>query len=176
MKKIAALLITVFVIASFGFTPFPKGDRTADNFGANGKFMEELKLSDAQQTKINDFRYSHKKEMIETKAEIEKNRLELSKMLLDNNIDENKILGLTEANNTLRSEMNSSRTKMWLNIYKILNNDQQKLWAKHKALKGERMHNGFRQGRGKHSGPRMGRGFRGNNEDGIRPRNGKEGF
>lgn len=177
MKKLTVLLLTVFAFTAFGFTPFPEDDNAPDDFGPKAKFIDELKLTADQQAKFDDLHYNHKKMIIDTKAEIAKNRLELRKMLNDNNIDEGKILKLTEANNNLRSKIQTSRVNMWLNIYKILNKEQQELWAQHLGNMGERMHGNFGRGRGMHQGPGMGQhGFRNFDDNQTRPRDGRGRF
>lgn len=163
MKKFAVLLITIFAFTAFGFTLVPGNDNNPDEFGPRFKVIEDLKLTDEQLTKFNDIRYAHQKQMIDLKAEIQKNRLEAKKMMADNNINSDKLLKLTEANNNLRSQIHISKVNMWLDIYKILNKDQQEIWTKHFANMGERfgerMHNRNGCGNGFHNGPDMGQGF-----------------
>lgn len=181
MKKFAVLLIALFALTSFGFTFFPNGDNDPDEFGPKFKVIEDLKLTDEQQTKFNDIRYAHQKQMIDVRAEIQKNRLEVKKMMDDNNINSDKLLKLTDANNNLRSKIHTSKINMWLDVYKVLNKEQQEIWTKHFANMGERigerMYNRMGQGNGKHRGAGMGQGFRNfDNDDKYPPRDGRGKF
>lgn len=176
MKKLAALLITIFAFTAFGFTFFPDDETGPDEFGPKAKLIEDLKLTEEQQAKLSDLRYTHQKQMIDTRAEIQKNMLEVKKMMDDNNVDEGKLLKLTEANNNLRSKIHTSRVNMWLDVYKILNKEQQELWTKHFAGMGERMHTKIGRERGLHNGPGMGLRFRDFKDDDFRPRDGRGRF
>jgi len=153
MKKFAVLLITLFAFTAFGFTLVPDNDNNPDEFGPRFKVMEDLKLTDEQQTKFNDIRYAHQKQMIDLRAEIQKNSLEAKKMMADNNINSDKLLKLTENNNNLRSKIHTSKVNMWLDIYKILSNEQQEIWTKHFANMGERF------GERRHNRNGCGKGF-----------------
>lgn len=177
MKKSAIFLLIVFVIASYGFTPFPDETKGTDEFGPKARIVELLKLSDDQQAKFNDFHYNQKLMMIDTRAQIQKNRLEIKKMMMDNNINSERILQVTENNNKLRSKIHTSKVKMWLDIYNILNKEQQKIWTKHLARMGDGKHEKFGKGRENHQGAGMGQRLRDtDNIDEMRPRNGKGKF
>ncbi|OGU34497.1 MAG: hypothetical protein A2068_02350 [Ignavibacteria bacterium GWB2_35_6b] len=181
MKKFAVLLIALIALTSFGFTFFPDEDNNPDELGPKFKVMQDLKLTDEQQSKFNDIRYAHQKQMIDVRAEIQKNRLEVKKMMDDNNITPDKLLKLTDANNNLRSKMHTSRINMWLDIYKILNKEQQEIWTNHFANMGERigerMHDRMGQGKGMKRGAGMGQCFRDfDNDDKVPPRDGRGQF
>lgn len=173
MKKLVVLLITVFAFSSYGFTQVPKPDKDPNDFGPRAKFIENLNLTPEQETKFNDLKYNHKKMMIDLRSDIQKNRLEIKKMLSDNNVDEDKLMSLTEANNNLHSKTKTSRVKMWLDVYKILNKEQQELWTKHLANIGEGMRGKFGRGREMHKGPGMKRGIRNFDDDSKRPCGGR---
>ena len=90
-----------------------------------------LKLTPEQETKFNDLTYQHRQEAVDVRAKMQKNRLELEKMINDNKIDEKKLFQLTDENSKLQGNMKNSAVKNWLEIYKILNDEQKAIWAKH---------------------------------------------
>ena len=176
MKKLSALLIAIFAFTLFGFTLVP-GENGFNGFDQKEKMIENLKLSEAQLLKFNDIHYNNQKVMIENKAEIQKNKLEIRKMMVDKNVNGDMLLKLTEVNNTLRSKMHTSKVNMWLDIYNILNKDQQEVWIKHFERMGERMQNKMGRGKRMNECPDF-RDRNGNfeNDENFRPRNGKGKF
>lgn len=93
--------------------------------------LKELNLTTEQEKQFNDITNEHHKKMIDLRAQIQKNRLDIKNMMLQNKVDEKKLLDLTQANNKLFAEMKTAVVNHWLAIYKILNDEQKEIWAKH---------------------------------------------
>ena len=89
-----------------------------------------LKLTDEQSEKFNDIKYTHQISVVDIQAEIQKNQIEVIKMMADNKIDSDKLLQLTNANSELHGKIKASNTQMWINVYNILNEDQKETWTK----------------------------------------------
>jgi len=95
------------------------------------RFFDKLNLSDEQKKQFNDLRSEHQKKMIDLRAQLQKNRVDIKNMMMQNKIDEKKLLDLVQANNKILSEMRIASINHWLAVYKILNDEQKELWAKH---------------------------------------------
>lgn len=104
--------------------------QSGKGFNRDG-LIKKLNLTAEQQKQINDIRSEHQKKMIDLKAQLQKNRIDIKNMMLQNKVDEKKLLDLTQANNKIQSEMRTSAVNNWLAIYKILNDEQKEIWAKH---------------------------------------------
>ena len=89
-----------------------------------------LKLTDEQSDKFNDIKYNHQISSVDIQAEIQKNQIEVKKMMADNKIDSDKLLQLTNANSELHGKIKASKTQMWIDVYNILNDDQKETWIK----------------------------------------------
>ena len=89
-----------------------------------------LNLTDDQKAKISDLRFEHEQMAIETRSEIQKNRLVVRKMMTDNKIDNDKLLKITKENNELQGKIKLSRTTMWLDVYTMLDDTQKENWTK----------------------------------------------
>ena len=158
MKRILAV-ISLAVFTAFGLTLNAQGNfKKGQKLNAKERLEEKLNLSDEQQDKFNDIRFAHKKEVIDLKAGIEKNRLGIRKMMADNNIDENKLIRLTEENNNLRSKIHTSKVSMWLDIYNILDNSQKETWTENFEKFGRRADFRKKGRQGKGIGPCGGEG------------------
>jgi Spy/CpxP family protein refolding chaperone len=157
MKRmiIASLLVTLF----FGTTALfaqpqkplgPNGRSMGPRFdGTRMQFM--LNLTDEQTKTFNDIRYKHQMEAIDLRAELDKNRAEVRKMMADENVNSDKLLALTKANNEILAKMRTSRTQMWLDVYNILDDNQKEIWTTRFNQFGGRQGKGFRAG-GRHHG------------------------
>lgn len=129
------LLISVLVVtlclgtATIYSQPQKPNRKTSDGFRGL-KIQEMLKLSDDQSSKFNEIKYQHQLSVIDIQSEIQKNQVNINKMMVDNNVDTDKLIEFTNTNSDLHGNLKTSKTKMWLDIYNILNDDQKKNWTK----------------------------------------------
>lgn len=126
MKNLISLIVIAVLTTTLFAQPF------------NGRFqpskenvIKYLNLTPEQVKKFDELNYNQNKADIELRSKIEKNRLELKKLLDDKNIDEKKILQLTDENSKLQAEIKSNHIKKWLDVYKMLDKDQQEKWIRH---------------------------------------------
>ena len=101
------------------------------------QIKEQLNLDDNQEKQFNDLHFDHAQQVIDMKAEMQKNKLAIKKMMTNNEVAESRLRELTSANNDIRGKIHSSKVDMWLDIYKMLNKDQQEIWTKHYAHMGD---------------------------------------
>lgn len=133
MKKLLVSIISLLLLSNLSMSAQPMGG--APPFGNRGEGMKKLlKLTPEQEKKFDEFAYQRQQEAIDVRAKIQKNRLELKKMLDENKLDEKKFIQLTEENTKLQTNLKSSATKHWLDIYKMLNDDQKVIWTKHLSM------------------------------------------
>ncbi|MEG8945885.1 Spy/CpxP family protein refolding chaperone [Rosettibacter firmus] len=97
------------------------------------RLINKLNLTDEQKKQFSNLQNEHQKKMIDLRAQIQKNRLDIKNMMLQNKIDEKKLLDLVQANNKLLSDIRTASINHWLAVYKILNDEQKEIWAKHWA-------------------------------------------
>jgi Spy/CpxP family protein refolding chaperone len=127
--------------------------------GIGAKFIEELDLSETQVDQINNLRYAHQEEMIDLRSRVEKNRLEMLKLIGEDQIDTEKVIELSEQGSAIQAEMKRSKVNMWIDIYKLLDESQKKTWAKGFSRLG------FELGFGRHDRRGMRGEFRGRGYD-----------
>ena len=130
MKKLCLSVLGMILLTNFSL--FSQPAQNGQPMGPRHDGIKVLlKLTPEQETKFNDLTYQHRQEAVDVRAKIQKNRLELEKMVNDNKIDEKKLFQLTDENSKLQGNMKNSAVKNWLEIYKILNDDQKAIWSKH---------------------------------------------
>ncbi len=162
MKKISVLILSVLLLSNISTFSQP------GQCEPRGKHIKaDLKLTPEQEKKFDDLKYQHQQGVIDIQAKIQKSRLELKKMIDDGKIDEKKIFQLTDDNSKLMGDIKYSATKYWLDVYKMLNDEQKAVWTKHLSqmtdpgVMKERMKAGARKmmhecGMRKMNGPRRG--------------------
>jgi Spy/CpxP family protein refolding chaperone len=99
----------------------------------------KLNLTPEQEKQFMDINLEHQKIMVDLKAQVEKNQIEIKKVMAEKNIDEKKLFDLTDANSKLQAQMKNSAVKKWLDVYKILDDEQKIIWKKHAVMLQARM-------------------------------------
>ncbi len=136
MKRVIILVTVVLLAFGSTFNAQPRsGNGNGMKMNATGnnnasRMQTLLNLTDKQKVKISDLRFAHEQMAIDTRSKIEKNKLFIRKMMMDNKVNENKLLSRTSDNSKLHSKIVESKTKMWLDVYKILDETQKALWTK----------------------------------------------
>ncbi|MFC2083975.1 Spy/CpxP family protein refolding chaperone [Bacteroidota bacterium] len=149
MKKIiiSGLLIAIF---SLGLTSaqdqINRHGRHRMHRSGKAKIFHELDLTESQVEQFRELKYQNQAEVIDLEAELEKNNLAIKKMMLDNEVNADQLLSLTSQNSDIKARIQNSRINLWLDIYNILNKEQQEIWAQHFGTMGDRIRGGIREG------------------------------
>ncbi|MBI5731353.1 MAG: periplasmic heavy metal sensor [Ignavibacteriales bacterium] len=130
MKKLWLSIFSLILLTNFSLFSQPAQDEPPMG-PREGGIKKLLKLTTEQEKKFDDLAYQHKQDAVDIHAKIQKNRLELEKMVDDNNIDEKKLFQLTDENSKLQGNLKNSAVRSWFEIYKILNDEQKAIWSKH---------------------------------------------
>jgi Spy/CpxP family protein refolding chaperone len=129
MKKISMLVLGLLIFSSFTLysQPFQGRGEMGPKAPAAKKM---LKLTPEQEKTFDNITYKHEQSLIDIHSKIQKNRLELKKIIDDGKIDEKTFLQLTDENTKLQGEIKTSSIKRWFEINKILTDDQKVAWEK----------------------------------------------
>lgn len=144
------ILIVIITTALIALVPLnlslaKENIKNNKDFPHKGMFWEKLNLTKEQKDQIDKFRLDHQREVIDLRASIKKNRLDIEELLKNQNLDEGKIRSLVSKNSELQAKVKESALNMWLKAYKILDEKQKEMWREYTPfLNGERsglMHN-----------------------------------
>lgn len=128
MKKIILIIIlSIFSGSLFAQKPFK--NKPDKNIIMHERIIQKLNLTEDQLKKLNQIKFSFEENRIELFAKLQKNRLEMKKMVKSSEINNSELLKLTEEGSRLSAELDKSRTKMWLDIYDILDDEQKIIWT-----------------------------------------------
>lgn len=154
MKKYFILLVAATIaVTTLGFN----GTTDQDDILPFRKsvMIEKLNLSDVQKKQFSDIIFAHREAVIDMRADQKKNRLAIKKMMMDNEIDADELRRLNADNSALHAQISESRINMWLDVYEILDAEQQEIWAQHCAAMGTRFGERFGNKMGRRGGGMM---------------------
>lgn len=155
MKKLSIVILSLLLLGSSSIFSQPEPGQPRGN-----RIKAVLKLTPDQEKKFDDLKYQQQQAAVDIRTKIQKNRLELKKMIDDGKIDEKAILKITDENSKLQGDMKYAATKHWLDVYKMLDDNQKEIYEKHLSrltdpgVMKERMKAGVR-GRMQQRGPGM---------------------
>lgn len=132
MKKYISLILGTVIF--FSVALYAQPDQGGMGMGprmGRQQLKDLLKLTPDQEKQIQELRYQHQKDAIDIRAQIQKNRLELRKMISEKDINETKIFQLTDENSKLQGDLKHSAIKHFLDVYKLLDDNQKTIFAKH---------------------------------------------
>lgn len=103
------------------------------------RIIDKLDLSESQEKEFRKLRYELQKKQTDLRAKIRTAQIELRELMdadkIDRNLIEKKIKEIAD----YRLKLQLNRLDHWFNVYKILDEKQQKIWKKHFNLNGPDM-------------------------------------
>jgi len=141
MRKTIVYLTAAFIVFTTVLSAQPQ--KQCNNLCNESGPCKELKLTHDQEKQFKDIRYERRKKAIDMHSQIQKNRLEIKHMVVNNNIDEKRLLSIIDENSKIQGELKNSEVKSWLSIRKILTPEQQEIWSKHFDGEGRHVGEGF---------------------------------
>jgi Spy/CpxP family protein refolding chaperone len=79
-RTIILTTILAFLLVTAGAFTYAQRERENRRNNMPGKMIEELNLTDQQQTRIEEIRFAHQEKMIDLKADVEKKKLGLKEL------------------------------------------------------------------------------------------------
>lgn len=99
---------------------------------------QQLNLTDEQQTKVDNIKFTHQKEMIDLKADLDKRELELRELKNKGNYTRDEYLNKVNEIIAARNKIALSVANHQMDVYQILDENQKKEWNKMSHQFGER--------------------------------------
>jgi Spy/CpxP family protein refolding chaperone len=153
MKNLFVIMVagifTLSVVSVFG-QGYGYGNNYSDRDGKRNRdrdrIHEKLNLTDEQETKIEELRINHQKEMIEFRAELEKKELELQELKNKGEYTREDYTGKIKEQSEIRNRIQLARANHQMDVYELLDPAQKATWNDFK--KSIQRHKGnFRQHR-----------------------------
>jgi Spy/CpxP family protein refolding chaperone len=134
MRKGFYVLVALFIFVSFAIAQEPEGIEPKPEQTPvlrEHRLMKMLGLTEEQAEKILDYNEELDTTVTKLKLKIEKTRLELAEMLLEENVSEKSVYKKADEINKLHSQIQKATLEHYFKIMKILDKDQQKKFSKH---------------------------------------------
>ena len=145
-----ASLLTAFLISGNIFSQgFPGGDRGKNEMRSRDRIKEKLNLSDEQVDKIEALQLSHRKEMINLKADVELKEVELDELKSTINFSRDAYLSKVKEIIAAKDKIAITQANHKMDIYQLLDDNQKKEWNKMSRIMHERKHQMMRKMRDK---------------------------
>jgi Spy/CpxP family protein refolding chaperone len=106
--------------------------------GNKMQIHQKLNLTDEQQVKVEALRFSHQKEMIDLKANLEKKKLDIAELKSKGNYTRDEFLSKTNEIISARNKIALSMANHQMDVYQLLDENQKKEWNKFSGNFGER--------------------------------------
>lgn len=157
MKTIIGSLIALFMIASFFSTVNAQPKHKFHKRAFEEKMIDQLNLTEEQETKISDLRSVHRKKIVDFKAELEKAMIDMKDLRDNEDLSRDKMISSVEKINSIKNKMALEKANHRMDVYEHLTDDQKKIWREHEPFREQmgRKFDGNDSGKRKHkrSGP-----------------------
>ena len=138
MKNKTFMIITV-LISIFIFQNLLAQNRNKDCFkNENYPMYKSLNLTEKQQDQISTMKINHKMEMVDLKANLQKNEIELTSLKNEGNYTRDQYLAAIRSINSARDEIAIARAEFQMDVYQLLDDKQKQEWNKMSFNFGER--------------------------------------
>lgn len=122
------LIVTLLLLVS-SIVPDTAAQMRKFNRGdCSVRMGEKLSLTQEQQTKIDDLRIKHQKEMIDLRSDLNKARLDMKALKYKSDIKRNNLLAATEKMNNIKNKIALARTNHHMDVYELLDEKQKEMW------------------------------------------------
>ncbi len=135
LAGIAAILFIALISTQFSYGQM---GRRGWHQGDHYKMMKEkLNLTDTQKEAVEELHFSHKREMIDLKAALEKKQLDKQELLSKGNYTRDNYLGKVKAISDAKDKMALAKANHRMDVYDLLTEEQRKTFDEMKMSYGE---------------------------------------
>ena len=142
MKKLNLAGIAVILFIALISTQFSYGqmERRGMHQGDHHKMMiNNLNLSDTQKEAVEELSFSHKREMIDLKASMEKNKLDMQELLSKGNYTRDDYLNTVKTINDAKEKIAFAKANHRMDVYDLLTEEQRKTFNEMQGRIGNKM-------------------------------------
>ncbi len=136
LAGIAAILFIALISTQFSYGQMEKHGM---HQGDRHNMMEKLNLTDTQKEAVQDLKLSHKGEMIDLKADLDKNELDMQALLSKGNYTRDDYLGKVKANSDAKEKLALAKANHKMDVYDLLTEEQRKSFNEKKGCGGDKM-------------------------------------
>jgi Spy/CpxP family protein refolding chaperone len=137
LAGIAAILFIALISTQFSYGQM---ERRGMHQGDHYKIMQEkLNLTDTQNEAVEELHFSHKREMIDLEAAIDRNKLDMKELLSKGNYTRDDYLNKVKSISNAKEKMALAKANHRMDVYDLLTEDQRTTFNEIKCCMGNRM-------------------------------------
>ncbi|MDX1373502.1 MAG: hypothetical protein R3321_13595 [Nitrososphaeraceae archaeon] len=122
----ASIFLSVLMIQNLAAQNKTKRNSDQDN----SRMYNRLNLSEEQQDQISTMKINHQMEMVDLKADLKKQELELTSLKNQGNYSREQYLAAINSINAARDNIAISRAEFQMDVYQLLDEKQKEEWNK----------------------------------------------
>ena len=131
---VLSIVITAIVIQNVSAQNKTKGNWNLEHLSVYNR----LNLTDEQQDQISTMKINHQMEMVDLKANLKKQEIELTSLKNEGNYTREEYLAEIKSINSARDAIAISRAEFQMDVYQLLDDNQKEEWNKFSMNFGER--------------------------------------
>ena len=136
LAGIAAIIFIALISTQFSYGQM---ERRGMNQGDHHKMMmEKLNLTDTQKEAVEELHFSHKREMIDLKAALEKKKLDKQELFSKGNYTRDDYLGNVKSISDAKDIMAIAKANHRMDVYDLLTEEQRKTFDEMKGRMGNK--------------------------------------
>lgn len=129
MKKITLIILAgILTLAAVNLLAQGFDDRDRDRFKFRERIHEQLNLTEEQESKLQDLKFKHQSEMIDLKAELEKEELAQQELKSKGNYTREEFLAGIDELIKIKNKIEIARANHQMDVYEILDSAQKETW------------------------------------------------
>jgi len=142
LKKLnlAGFAVILFIVLISTQISYGQMERRGMHRDDHHKMMiENLNLSDTQKEAVEELSFSHKREMIDLKAAVEKDKLDMQELLSKGNYTRDHYLGKVKTINDAKEKIAFAKANHRMDVYDLLTEEQRKTFDETQGRMGNKM-------------------------------------
>ena len=142
MKKLnlAGIAVILFIVLISTQISYGQMERRGMHQDDHHKMMiENLNLSDTQKEAVEELSFRHKREMIDLKAAVEKDKLDMQELLSKGNYTRDDYLGKVKTINDAKEKIAFAKANHRMDVYDLLTEEQRKTFDETQGRMGNKM-------------------------------------
>ena len=149
--KSSFIIAVLFTFTLIG-TSFAQGKMMHDRKENKGQFLKKLNLTQEQKDQLSDLKFKHQKEMVDLRADLKKNLIDLKEVKSKDNFSRDEVINAVKKVNESRDKITVARANNMYDFYSLLKPEQKQMW---KENQNNRDFMGCRMSHGKFPNKRM---------------------
>ena len=138
MKNNVLSIVTILIFVFTTQNVFAQDMHGHNKEGHKFSMFQNLNLTDTQRDQISKLRLNNKMEMVDLKANLEKEKIGMMELKNNGNYTREQFISKVEAINQAKNKIVISKANFEMDVYQLLDDTQKTEWNNHSQFIGER--------------------------------------